>query len=625
MASRKDKDVEQHWAEIEASFTRGDAAFVDQLRRFHNAEILAGFAARWFGDRRPEARQMLRDYLSRPLNAYRHDALVKRLFKMAEAANDDELMAHFLVLFDRSIRRVKRWGYRSRFKRVDDRTTAETLIRRWVSQGFSSDSIVPRDNWWYASAWRSGEVLKARRNSTMPRNVPQWWWQRLSPEITPEIRARLENFRLFSVHTRNYLRRRAWRYFRKVGKEQPSQYVKAVTAALKLYEDADVADGLALLDNWGLVHILFHNSPALVAKPHGWTLAEGRTLAELRPAPIYEPLWQTSPRAVFDLLREARCRPVRQWAIHWLRRDPAKVQSAATLDEWLSLLFHEDSEVAALAADLLRAAPGLDRLSVERWLELLETPNALALEVLCELIVAHVHPERIRLEDAARLACSRPLPLARLGFSWLQGKQPQSAADCQALLRLAGAEAEPLRPEMVRWARGVLSASPHFQAEWLLELLDSRHTDVRAEGWNWLEAEPRARENVALWQRLLESPYDDVRLRLTAVLEERVRGRKPVVDQDKMDAELVRFLWASVLLNIHRGGRTKPLVVAQMVRRLERRPEEAKMLLPILAAALRSVRGPEWRAGLSGVVALVQRRPDLASAVNQVFPELKWS
>ncbi len=72
MASRKDERDESAWAEAEELFARGDAMFVDRLRRFHNADILAAFAARWFADRRTQARQMLRDYLSRPLNAYRH-------------------------------------------------------------------------------------------------------------------------------------------------------------------------------------------------------------------------------------------------------------------------------------------------------------------------------------------------------------------------------------------------------------------------------------------------------------------------------------------------------------------------------------------------------------------------
>src|SRR5207302_10139229 len=128
------------------------------------------------------------------------------------------------------------------------------------------------------------------------------------------LRTRLERLRLCSVHTRNYLRRRTWRYFRELGKQHPERYVPALVEALKLYTDEDTADGLALLDNWGLVHVLFHHCPALVAKTTGWTLAPDRSLAELTPAPIHEKLWLAAPRALLDLLRNARCRPVRQWA-----------------------------------------------------------------------------------------------------------------------------------------------------------------------------------------------------------------------------------------------------------------------------------------------------------------------
>jgi hypothetical protein len=598
---------------IEVLFERGDAAFVDELRRVHDADFLGGFAARWFADRRPEVRRMLRDYLNRPLNAYRHEVLVKRLFKMAEAAADDEIIGCFLVLFDRSLRRVKRQKHHYRSRTVEDRATAQALRNQWESEGAEGGGINEWNGRFYVTGHWFGEVIVLPRNTTMPR-----------AEGLEAAREWLERFRLFSVQTRHYLRRRVWRYFREMGKRHPQLYVRAVSLALKQYEDVDVADGLALLDNWGLMHILFHHSPALVAKTHGWTLAPERTLAELRPAPIYESLWQTSPRAVFDLLKEARCRPVRQWAIHFIRREPVKFRETAALEEWLGLLFHEDAEAATLAAEMLRDAPGLGDLSLERWLQLLETPNAMALEVLCELIAVHVRPERVRLEQAVHLACSRPLPLARLGFIWLQSRRPVSAADCQTLLGLASAMAEALRPEMVRWARGVLNDSPHFQPRWLLEFLDSRHADVRAEGWQWLEERLEAREDVTLWQRLLESPYDDVRLRLAASLEERVRGRAPAVDRDRLNAELLRFLWASVLLNVQRGGRTKPLVVTQMVRRLERKPDEARALLPILSVALRSVRGPEWRAGLAGIVGLVQRRPDLEGVVRQSFPDLKW-
>src|SRR6476469_9928099 len=96
------------WALAEELFARGDAGFVDELRRVHFADRLGDFAPRWYESPQPFARQALFDYLAWPLNAYRHEPLVKRLFKRAEAAGDDELMGAFLVAFDRTVRRARR-------------------------------------------------------------------------------------------------------------------------------------------------------------------------------------------------------------------------------------------------------------------------------------------------------------------------------------------------------------------------------------------------------------------------------------------------------------------------------------------------------------------------------------
>src|SRR5260370_34635029 len=95
------------WLLLEELLERGDPAFVTELRKVHDAEQLGGVANRWLSDPRPWARQFLFDYLNLPLNAFRHEALVKRLFKLAEKAADDAIMARFLVAFDRSVRRVK--------------------------------------------------------------------------------------------------------------------------------------------------------------------------------------------------------------------------------------------------------------------------------------------------------------------------------------------------------------------------------------------------------------------------------------------------------------------------------------------------------------------------------------
>jgi hypothetical protein len=535
---------------------------------------------------------LLLAYLARPLNAFRHEPLVKRLFKLAEKAADDVVLARFLVALDRSVRRV-----RKQHTRYD-----------WAS----------RDTW-------TEETIRVPRGTAMPRDRNRMTFRnpRTGERMAAPTADRQDQMRLFSLHTRQYLRRRAWRYFRRLGQQQPQRYLPAAIEALKQYTDEDVADGLALLDNWGLVHLLFHHSPALVAQANGWKLAEGHTLAELAAAPRYESLWQASSGPLLELLGDARCRPVLQWTIQMLRRHHPLAVARLPIEQLLRLLAHEDVEVAQLATEALRQSPALDTLSVERWLELLDSANPQMLDLLCELLVQRLDASKVDMVQTVKLACSRPLPVARLGLTWLQQKRPATEEDCRLVLSLGEAEAEPVRTEAVRWARMTLGASPHFQPAWILELLDSRHQDVRGEAWEWFLAEPRAHQDVTLWQRLLESPYDDLRILILGLLEENAAPRpQAAVDGSRLEPDLVRFLWASVLLNIHRGGRDKPRVVGQMVSRLERHPGEAAVLLPILAVALRSIRGPEWRAGLAGMVRLVEHRPELEPAVRAAFPEL---
>jgi hypothetical protein len=642
------------WLLAQELFERGDPAFVDELRRVDNAESLGAFAQRWLADPRPEARAFLFEYLDRPLNAFRHEALVKRLFKRAEAAGDDELMANFLVVFDRCVRRSRSSKHHYEAREFDTLREANELAEAWRGQGFASVNVWQnwRKKYQVYGTWFEPTVV-VPRTTVMPRgaprqtygwdpdarkyltfSVPDWVLKlkldqmtfRRRDRVPDQSRKDLLKFRLFSMATRNYLRRRAWRYFRKLGRRQPERYVAAVSHALILYRDEDVADGLALIDNWGLVHILFHFSPALVADERGWRVAPGQSLAALEPAPMHATLWAAAHRALVDLLLKARCRPVRSWATRMIRRDLAAVAAVIPLEERLGLLGHDDSEVVALAADLIRDDPGLKEIPPERWLALVEGASPASLEVLAEMTERYVPPERVSVAQAVRLAMSRPLPLARLGFRWLQTKTLGDEEECRALLGLVEAESEPLRPEIVRWARGVLSKSDRFEAGWVLEWLDSRHEDVRAEGWAWFRAEPRVRDDVALWQRLLETPYDDVRSALVTELGARSRGGEVSrLERGELDDGLLRLLWASVLLNVHRGGRAKPLVVRQLVRRVEARPDDLPRLLPLLAVALRSVRGPEFRSGLAAVVGLATRDEAAAGLVRGAFPELQWA
>jgi hypothetical protein len=585
MAKEPAADTHGLWTVLEELLERGDPAFVEQIRRVHEVEKLGDFAPRWYDDPRPAARRLLLDYLDQPLNAPRHEALVKRVFKRAEAAGDDEVMGRFLVLFDRSIRRMLR------------------KTRRWDRATRQSYEI---------------EMTTVPSGSTMPR------WERAFTNIDDQGSARYSKMRLFKPATRAYLRRRAWRYFRKLGRQHPERYFAAVRAILPRYVDADFADGLALIDNWGLIHILYHFSPALLSNPSGWTLVEGHSLAELEPEPIYAPLWKADAKPLLELLNTARSRPVRQWAIQMLKREHPKALPALPLEQLIAWLSHPAAEMVALAAELLKTGPGLASVGVERLLQLLTNASPETLDMLCELVGAHLRPEEVTVTQAVELARQRPQSLASLGFRLLHAKQYPSKAVCEALLRIADTEATQLRVEMVRWSCGVLSASPHFDPAWVLEYLDNRHDEVRAEGWRWLENEPRARDDVVIWHRLIESPYDNVRLKLVEYLHAKTSGA--TVDdkmKEPLDPEMVRFLWATVLLNVNRGSRNKPEVVRQLVQRLDRRPGEAEQLLPIMSVALRSLRGPEFRAGLVGVVNAVRRHPEMAALVTKIFPELQ--
>ncbi len=640
------------WLLLQELLERGDPAFVDRLRSVTDADALGDFAGRWYENRNANAHRLLLAYLERPLNAYRHEALVKRLFKRAETAGDDAVMARFLVAFDRSIRRVVRNRVHHESRSVDSREEAERQVSLWRSLGYQQAAYFEHPmgsgkcHVW--GLWTEPTIGVAI-GTTMPRGgmvtydhvdpsrmryekvtAPDWIRRlKLDPhryaeatEPPESIRKQLERFRLFTPRTRRYLRRRAWRYFRRLGRTHPERYVAAISEAMVLYEDADVATGLALLDNWGLVHALFHESPVLVSRPKGWDVAEDGSLSDLEPSPIFEDLWRSAPRAILDLIVRARCRPVRQWAVRMLKRDPA-ARSAVTIDDLLNLLGHADEEVVAFASDWLGAVEDLSTVAPERWLAVAESASPGALETLTAIMRRQISPDRISIEAAARLASARPLPIARLGLDWLKTKTPSSDDDRRSLLPLLEAECEPIRPEILAWLRSVLSDD--FRSDELLEFLDSRHADARAEGLAWFRAEPKAREDVDLWHRLMESPYDDVRLALTSELEARLRRDRTDAHDLALDSDRLRLLWASVLLNVNRGSRSKPGAIDQVAHRLARRPEEAESLLPMLAIGLRSLRAPERRAAMAAIVRLVATRPDSEAMVRAALPEWQWA
>jgi hypothetical protein len=591
---RNTPDFSHAWNSARQQFAAGEVRFVNTLRDIADPDALGTFAREWYADPRPEARRLLHAYLAHPLNALRHEPLVKRLFKLAEAARDDVTMAHFLVAFDRSVR--KKTKKKRRYTYDNPRGWGREV--RVIEQEVQVDSykVTPRLDWQISHIFHP--------------QYGQYYRDQL----------KLPNCRLFSPKTRNYLRRRAWRYFRQLGRQFPDRYIPAVTAALALFTDDDTADGLGLLSNWGLVHILFHFSPALVSKPTGWVMADGKTLGNLTAEPYHNGLWKRQPDAALNLISTAKARTVRQWAMRWLAKESPQTLEAIPLDTLLDWLKAKDADLAEFAAARLRTKTGLEAVPLDRWLSILDAAPAEALDVVCDLIGRNVSGDKLSLFEAVRFAKMRAAPVAKLGMQWLKGKVPTSPPQIEAVLSVRDALAKPLRPELCRWAAKVLGEVNPFRPEWVMEFLDSRHDDVREVGLEWLAADQRATDSPTVWQRMLESPYDNIRLPMAEKLDAITRAG---ADADIYRPELVRLLWATVLLNIHRGGRQKGLVVRQICDRLTKKPEESKHLLPILAVAVRSTRGIEFRTGLTAVVRLQDTKPELSDIITRAFPELK--
>jgi hypothetical protein len=420
----------------------------------------------------------------------------------------------------------------------------------------------------------------------------------------------------FSAHTAHYLQRRAWRYFRRIGFQRPNDYPAAVAKALVHYRDADLPDGLAVLDAWGLIHACFGKADALSYTRSRANLKHPASLTDMV-APYFPETWKRPQSApiLLDLLWSARSRVVRIWSAHLLRRDHKDALANAPIQNILKLLDHDDPEIQQLAAELLANTRGLDRLDLPTWINLLQTQNLTALALLTDLFRKHVRPDRLTIDQAVDLASSRPTPVARLGLDFLRQLNTATAQARQSIARLAAAKCEAVAHDLATFALSIVGTPDAYAVDNVSPFFDSLLSPTRAGAWDWLTEKSPGWNDPALWARLLETPYDDVRLKLVAALEHRTK-------LPGLPAQDLSPLWGSVLLAIHRGGRAKLTALRQISAAIRANPQSAEPLLPVLAVAIRSVRGPEARHGLAALVAAVDARPNLEPLLKKHLPEL---
>jgi hypothetical protein len=593
---------------VEEYFAREDERFVEALRAAGGggkAKRLAAFADRWKTDPRPWAREQVFKYLALPLNAEEHQPVVKRLYKEMEKRGDDAVVGALLVAFDTLVRRVRRtrwtWDYESRAAvEVEELKTPRDVLPK-------------------------GQERTAVNPKTME-------------PVAVVGRKPRPGAKLFSYRTRYYLRRRAWRYFRKIGatavgadgrinEVHGARYVKAVAGVLSRYEDEDLQAGENILDSWCLMQIAFRASPALEFTPHHVRLVDGHGLGELAAAPRFLALWKARAggEALLELLK-APARLVRVWARQLLEREHGAFLRELAPAQLYGLLESADEEVQQFAAGVLKNLAGLETLPLAEWLRLLETKNELALEILVEALREKVSPQRFSLEQLVDLATRRPAAVARLGLDFLETRPFNAPAELDLAARLSQAKSPAVAGDVARFGLRLVAGGGAgagiYNIDRVCAFFDALQKEVRAAAWDIMKPGVPAWEDVALWARLMESPFDDVRLRLVDLLETRKNVPRPPVGFEGATASALTAVWTAVLLGVHRGGRQKVRALHQVSRALLAHAEHAGTLLPIAAVAIRSVRPAEARVGLAAVVGVLERRPELAEAVARVLPEM---
>ena len=584
----------------------GAPAFVAALRGVIDAPALADFAAEWHADARPASRALLFDYLDQPPNAPGHEGLIKRLFKRAEAAGDDEVMARFLVLTDRLIVRERKIEFSRQARWFRSPQEAQAQAARWIAEGWEVAEKRVRASVHHLTGRRTFRVTTSTRGATLPRG------EEALAALTDEERARR---RWFGVATRRHLQRRAWRYFRRLGRAEPGRYLAAAEVVLGLYRDDELADGFALLDHQGLMRLLFGTSRAVRFRGAGCDLAIGHGLAELAPSPAFGSIWADHPAAVVRVLAQARAAVVARWAVRWIEADRARFLDSTAPDAWVGLLDRADPAVAGLATGMLGDLP-VDRLrsavAVDAGVRAGAGSTPAHRGVACDLAGRVVEPAVVPRADAIRLAGHAAEPVARLGWRWLREQAPADAAAVPALFSLVDAGCPALRRAILGWV-GDQAREPSSRAGWTRVLATSRHADARGLGLARLDdgaADP------TLWADLVGSPYPDVRA-WCATRVAPPEGSEPA-RRDRA--------WAAVLLTPGGMARIKPATIRRVVARLDELAEddaEAIDLIALLADAARSPRAPERHAALAALVGLATRRPAWEARIAGAVPALQ--
>jgi len=573
-------------------FAAANDRFLDELEKVQSSETLTSMVQRWVVDERPWAQQQIVKYLQRELNFPGHEVIVKRFVRHFESARDHEMMARLMVTLDRLVRRKRSIDLP---ESCESRDTRETL------------RLFAKPN----------RTIVEKTGRTRVSGAGQW--KRRLP--LPDIHNRAEN-RLFGHRTRNYLRRRVWRYFRWLSFRDPQAYLIAISSALLQYRDSDFGSDENTLDNWSLMHACYFHSDAIQFRVAHANLVPGKLLGELTAAPWQPALWQLAEAAdlLLQVLSDAESSRVRIWAIELLQQNHAKMILQLQVNRLLNLLRHSDPRVHQFALPNFLQHQQLSELDVSTWIELLESSHLKQQHEVFQAMTVHLPATDLDAGQLLQLTLAQCVPVAELGFQRLRQHHSEYPLSIEELTTLARARCDALAGELTTWALTQLGSEAISSAESIAGFFESPLESMRTAAVNWLENSPSpGRNDPRLWSMLVESPHQDVRLRVAEWLD----NKSQQTQQTGTGLESMTHVSCSVILSVHQGSRTKLKAIAQIQSAILRSPEQAPEFLPVLAVAVRSPRAPERRRAIAAVATLmVHGDSSVRENLQRLLPEI---
>ncbi len=254
------------------------------------------------------------------------------------------MLAVFFVAFDRLVGRVRRTSWQYDWK---------------TNHSWHEESLIAPSN--------KTHVDKLNRFH----EYIGWQGQKHRYQL-PDLLNRITN-RQFSNKTRNYLRRRVWRYFRNLARRDANAYVSSLCLALSKYEDRDFQAGENILDNWSLMHACFYSDPSIRFTAAHTNLRPGGSIQNLKANPYLAAVWETEHAAeqLIHLIVSAKSTLARIWALEMFKENGKKMAEKIPFQTLTQLLKSSDSQIRLFAFELVKNHPETIRQSAEQWIDLL--------------------------------------------------------------------------------------------------------------------------------------------------------------------------------------------------------------------------------------------------------------